>query len=253
MFYKTLYYENELYIKKIQTFLEKTNIVPNTLRYYLLAFIHKSVVNEYRRFSQEHNERLEFLWDAVLELVITEQLFYDFPESSEGVLTDYRSNIVKMENLARIAKGISLDEYIVFWKWEEKSWGRNNPYLLANCLEAFIGALYIDKGLSDAKSFIKEYIYTDFEKNFSFYEKKDYKTLFQEFVQEKWNTTPVYKVLFESWPDHKKEFVSWVFVKDVEVGRGEGSSKQKSEEAAAYDAYCHKERVYHIFKSLQMH
>jgi len=137
-------FENEMYIAKIEKLLLSLEIQPISYNNYLLAFVHRSLVNEKPDLSPEHNERLEFLWDAVLELVITSKLFQDYPDKPEGQLTDYRSSIVKGKHLANVARRLWLPDYLILWKWEELGGGRNNDYLLANCVEAFIGAMYLD-------------------------------------------------------------------------------------------------------------
>ncbi|MDP5039102.1 MAG: ribonuclease III, partial [Candidatus Gracilibacteria bacterium] len=127
-------FENEIYLNKIYTLLEELDIIPNKINPYLLAFVHRSLVNEKPDLSSHHNERLEFLGDAVLELVITNNLFIDFPNKTEGELTDYRSLIVKGKNLALVSRKLDFSNYLILGKGEELSGGRNNDYLLANCV-----------------------------------------------------------------------------------------------------------------------
>ena len=156
-------FENELYINKIIKLLDSLDIVPNEFNNYLLAFVHRSLVNEKPDLSPEHNERLEFLWDAVLELVITSKLFIDYPKKPEWELTDYRSSIVKWKHLADVAKKLWFSEQLILWKWEELWWWRTNEYLLANCVEAFIWAIYLDLWYDEAKNFILKNIYSNLE------------------------------------------------------------------------------------------
>lgn len=229
--------EDEVQIEKIWNFLLNIWIDYKNISPYILAFIHKSIVNERPYFAPEHNERLEFLWDAVLELVITENLFKSFPEKPEWELTDIRSAIVRWKNLAKVAETLKLNEYLLLGKWEEK-WGwRENEYLLANTLEAFIWALYLDLNFEEVKKFVEKYIYTTLEgilKNKSI---KDYKTLIQELSQARYNITPRYEVLKEEWLDHDKKFTIWIYFDEQMVWSWTGSSKKKAEENAAENAY----------------
>lgn len=229
--------ENEHYIKKIKELLNKLNIKYTKLENYLLSFVHKSLVNERPDLSEKHNERLEFLWDAVLELVITEKLYIDFPEEREWVLTDYRSSLVKWEHLWNIAKKLWFQSYLLLWKWEEKWWWRENYYILANTLEAFIWALYLDLGYNSTSLFILEHIYSDLENIIKNKELKDYKSLFQEFAQSKFGITPTYELLEEKWLDHDKIFKFWVYLKDKFLASWIWSNKKKSQEDAAKNAY----------------
>lgn len=206
---------------------------------YILAFIHRSIVNERNDFAPQHNERLEFLWDAVLELVITHKLFCEFPEKQEWELTDMRSALVRGRNLAEIAHKLHLHEYLFLWKGEEKSWGRNKDYILANTLEAFIGAIYLDQGFIAAETFILSHIYTTLPHILDNKLFKDFKTLLQEFTQAKFDITPHYEVLDEDGPDHDKQFKIWVYLGKKIIGQGSGSSKKKWQESAAKDAYTH--------------
>lgn len=232
-------YENELYIKKISALLWELNIKHNKIDNYLLAFVHRSLVNEKPDLSNEHNERLEFLWDAVLELVITAKLYSDYTEKPEWELTDMRSAIVKWKNLSQISRKLKFSEYLILWKWEELWWWRNNDYLLANCVEAFIWAIYLDLWFEEAKNFILTNIYSDLEKILSNNDLKDYKSLIQEFTQRVFFITPEYKVLSESWQDHDKQFVSWIFLKEKQIWEWVWSSKKKSQEDAAKNAYLY--------------
>lgn len=236
-------FENELYINKIKKLLDTLEIIPNSYNNYLLAFVHRSLVNEKPDLSPEHNERLEFLWDAVLELVITSKLFYDYPDKPEWQLTDYRSSIVKWKHLADVARKLFFDEYLILWKWEELGWGRNNDYLLANCVEAFIGAIYLDSWYEIAKEFILKHIYANLEGIINNDLLKDYKSLLQEYTQRIFYVTPEYKVLEETWLDHEKNYLSWVFLRELMIGTWNGSSKKKSQEDAAKNAFLNKENI----------
>jgi ribonuclease-3 len=204
---------------------------------FIQAFIHRSIVNERNDYAPEHNERLEFLGDAVLELVITEKLFLDYPEKQEGELTDMRSALVRWRNLAQVAKTLSFQEYLLLWKGEEKSGGREKDYILANTLEAFLGALYSVSGFNVAKEFILSHIYTTLPYILKHNLFKDFKTLLQEYTQATFDITPNYKVLAETGPDHDKVFEVGVYLDQKCIGSWEGSSKKKWQESAAQNAY----------------
>jgi len=229
--------ENEILIKKVSHLLEKLEINHKNIAHYILAFIHRSIVNERPDYAPEHNERLEFLWDAVLELVVTDNLFREFPKKPEGELTDIRSALVRGSNLSKIAKSTGLPDYLVLWKWEELSWGRSNDYLLANVVEALLGAVYLDLGLNAATEFVNKYIYPTLweilENNLT----KDYKTLIQELAQAKFEITPTYKIISETGPDHDKIFEVWIYLNEKQIWTGTGSSKKKAQEHAAKNSY----------------
>lgn len=235
--------ENEVYINKITKLLDNLSIIPNELNNYLLAFVHRSLVNEKPDLSPEHNERLEFLWDAVLELSITSKLFIDYPHKPEWDLTDYRSSIVKWKHLANVAKKLWFQEYLILWKWEELGWWRNNDYLLANCVEAFIWAIYLDLWYEEVNRFILQNIYSQLENIINNDLLKDYKSLLQEYTQRVFSITPEYKVLEDSWLDHDKNYTSGVFLHETLIGTGNGSSKKKSQEDAAKNAFLKKETI----------
>jgi len=236
-------FENEIYITKITKLLQTLQIFPNSLNNYLLAFVHRSLVNEKPDLSKEHNERLEFLWDSVLELVITHKLFLDYPQKTEWELTDYRSAIVKWKNLADIAKKLWFQEQLILWKWEELGWWREKDYLLANSVEAFIWALYLDLWYEEAKKFILEKIYSKLENIINSDLLKDYKSILQEYTQRVFLITPEYRVLQESWADHEKNYLSWVFLHDTMIWTWNWSSKKKSQEDAAKNAFLNKENI----------
>jgi ribonuclease III len=229
--------EDDLLTWKIGKLLINLKIPYVDIKKYILAFIHRSIVNERQDFAPEHNERLEFLWDAVLELVITDNLFRDYKEKPEWELTDIRSAIVRGKNLAKITRKLGLNEYLILWKWEEKWWWRENDYLLANTMEAFIWALYLDLWINYAKNFIDRYIYSTIEEIFENDLVKDYKTLVQEVSQSKYNVTPKYEVLDENWPDHNKVFKVWIFLGSKLMWTWIWKSKKRAEESAAEEAY----------------
>ncbi len=229
--------ESEVCIDKSIKLLSDLWMNYSDISLYILAFIHRSIVNERPDFAPEHNERLEFLWDAVLELVITNNLFKDYPEKTEWELTDIRSAIVRWSNLSKLAKKLNFSEYLYLWKWEDASWWRENDYLLANVVESFIWAVYLDQWLEAATLFIDTHIYPTIKWILKNNLTKDFKTLIQEFAQAKYDITPTYKVLSEDWPDHSKNFTVWVFLWDKKVGMWTWSSKKKAQESAARDGY----------------
>ncbi len=199
------------------------------------AFVHRSYLNENPNFNLDHNERLEFLGDAVLELVTTEYLYRNYP-NPEGELTNWRSALVKREMLSRIAKELNFENSLYLSKGEKRSRGRARDLILANTLEALIGAIYLDKGLEKTRSFIEHNLITHLT---SILENKLYldpKSKFQEIAQEKTGITPSYKVLKEWGPDHEKEFTMGAYLDKKLVGKGSGPSKQIAEQSAAADA-----------------
>lgn len=199
------------------------------------VFIHRSYVNETHNRNVTHNERLEFLGDAVLELVVTEFLYknYDHPE---GELTNWRSALVRGENLAKIASDLELGKYLYLSKGEEKSGGRHKNYLLANTLEALIGAIYLDRNYNSAKKFITSFVIKYLEPIIAAKLHVDAKSLFQEIAQEKLTITPKYNLISEIGPDHQKIFRMGAFLEEKLIATGEGNSKQKAELQAAENA-----------------
>lgn len=200
------------------------------------AFVHTSYLNEHKLDPRSDNERLEFLGDAVLELVTTEYLYAAFPDTGEGQLTSFRSALVKGKHLAEVARGLDLGKYLLLSRGEEKSGGREKNYILANTLEALIGAIYLDRGFSTSHKFISRFILTNLGDILKKGLHVDAKSHLQEFSQEKFGVTPVYQVLSESGPDHNKLFEVGVLLGERLVGKGTGSSKQKAEEQAAIAA-----------------
>lgn len=198
------------------------------------ALVHRSFVNENRSVT-EHNERLEFLGDAVLELVTTEYLFAKYPDKSEGDLTAWRSALVKGERLAEVAAELELGKYLQLSKGESRSGGREKAYLLANTFEAVLGALYLDGGFVVVQDFLGRVLLPRIESILADGLHVDAKSKLQELAQEKESVTPEYKVLAEAGPDHAKEFTIGAFFGDKQVGEGVGSSKQAGEQAAARD------------------
>ena len=202
---------------------------PDLLR---TAFTHRSYLNEHRGEQIEHNERLEFLGDAVLELIVTEYLFnkYDKPE---GDLTNLRSALVKGETLNEIGREIGVEDCLLLSKGEAKSREHNRSYIIANALEALIGALYMDQGYPGAQKFILRYIVTKLPQILKDRLYRDAKSLFQEKSQEKMGVTPSYRLVSESGPDHDKCFTVGVYLENSIVAEGSGKSKQEAQQHAA--------------------
>lgn len=196
------------------------------------ALVHRSYLNE--SDEKESNERLEFLGDAVLEFIVSKELFAAFPNLQEGELTSLRANLVNTDSLALSARELGLGQTLYMSRGEEKGGGRENTTLLANTFEALIGALFLDRGVEGAENIVKKFILVRTEKAME--NLKDAKSLLQERVQAKGEKAPVYKILEESGPDHAKNFVVGVFVGEKEFSRGTGKSKQEAEQAAASQA-----------------
>jgi ribonuclease-3 len=195
------------------------------------AFVHRSYLNE-NTFEPGHNERLEFLGDAVLELVVTEYLYHKFSEKPEGELTALRSALVKKETLKQISDELKLYQYLKLSKGEAKSVS-NQVTILANVVEALVGAIFLDGGTKLAQDFLSTYLLPKLDVIIANQAYLDAKSQFQEVAQEKVGITPVYKVVAESGPDHNKSFEVAVCLGDKEIARGTGSSKQTAEMAAA--------------------
>jgi ribonuclease-3 len=200
------------------------------------AFTHRSYLNEHLGEMPGHNERLEFLGDAVLELVVTDYLFREHPEKSEGELTSVRAAVVNTNSLSFTAKEIGLNDYLLLSKGEAKDAGKARDYILANTVEALIGAIYLDQGYAKAAEFINSWLIKKVPSIILDSLWQDPKSLFQERAQEKSGVTPAYRVLKESGPDHDKQFIVGVFLGDEEAGQGTGSSKQEAEREAAENA-----------------
>jgi ribonuclease-3 len=200
------------------------------------AFCHRSYLNENSKICLEHNERMEFLGDAVLELIVTEWLYQKYPQKSEGELTNWRAALVNAKMLAKVAKTLNFNDFLLLSKGEQKEMGKARQYILANTIEAFIGALYLDQGYKICKNFIEGYLIKELPRIIENKLYKDAKSLFQEIAQEKRGITPVYKVLKEEGPDHTKHFLIGVFLDKEIIAQGQGYSKQEAEDMAAQNA-----------------
>jgi len=200
------------------------------------AFVHRSYLNEHQDFHLGHNERLEFLGDAVLELIVTEYLYKKYPDKAEGDLTNWRSALVNAHQLADVAETIGLNDFLLLSKGETKDIDKARRFILANNIEALIGAIYLDLGYKISEKFIKKYLLKKLPhiiENGLFI---DPKSCFQEKAQEKLGITPTYKVLKEWGPDHAKHFVIGVFLDEKLIAESRGSSKQEAEVEAAKQA-----------------
>lgn len=220
-------------LKKIEEIL-KTKIDDEKL--INTAFTHRSYLNEHPEYTNPSNERLEFLGDAVLQLLSSQFLFKQYPDHPEGDLTNFRAAIVCTQSLAQEAKRLGYGEFLLLSNGEEATGGRDREYILANTFEAVLGALFLLKGLDFCEKFVEEELFYKVKEMVDNELYKDAKSLFQEKAQEIMNTTPVYKVL-ESWGmDHEKMFKIGVYINENEYGIGEGRSKQKAEQSAAQKA-----------------
>ncbi len=200
------------------------------------AFVHRSYINENKQSGLSHNERLEFLGDAVLELVITDFLYKKYTDKAEGELTAYRSALVNADTCAEIATKLNMGVYLMLSKGESKDTGRARQYILANALEALIGAIYLDQGLESAHEFIEKNFTPMIENIITSGSHVDAKSLFQEKAQEFDGVTPSYKTIKESGPDHQRKFTVGVYVGKELVATGTGESKQDAEQEAAEQA-----------------
>lgn len=215
------------------TFSKQLGVSFNDLNLLIEALTHRSYLNEHRDYAGSHNERLEFLGDAVLELAATDFLFKKFPAKPEGDLTSYRAALVNTVSLAESAQAIGINDYLLLSKGEAKDTGRARDVILADAFEAIIGAIYLDAGYAGAEVFIAKNLYGKIDEVISKRSYQDAKSRFQESSQEKRSTTPRYETLSEEGPDHAKLFTVGVFIDTEEIARGEGQSKQEAEQAAA--------------------
>jgi len=199
------------------------------------AFCHRSYINENPNFYLGNNERLEFLGDAVLELIVTDYLFHHYKEA-EGKLTAWRASLVNTQSLSELARKLGFDDYLLLSKGEQKDTGKARHFILADAFEAFLGALYLDQGFEKAREFVEKNLIVRLPEIIKKGLFRDAKSLFQEKAQEKVKITPGYQVLREWGPDHAKHFIVGVFLGKEMITEGEGSSKQEAEEAAAREA-----------------
>ncbi len=200
------------------------------------AFIHRSYINENPKSQLEHNERLEFLGDAVIELIVTDSLYKSYPDNNEGDLTAYRSALVNAVVMGEVATALNMNNYLLLSKGENKDVGRARQTILANTYESFVGALYLDQGYPSCEKFIVNTLMPRLEEIIAKKTWKDAKSQIQEEAQERLGITPSYKVLSEVGPDHDKHFTIGIFFGDKKIAEGTGKSKQESQQVAAQNA-----------------
>lgn len=220
---------NRLIVKKVESLLRVKFKNKALLKQ---AFSHSSYVNEHREKNLVDNERLEFLGDAVLELTVSEYLYTTYPNMSEGELTKLRAIIVCEESLYEFAKLLKFDEYVLLGKGEELTGGRKRQALLSDVFEAFLGALYLDRGLRACEQFLDKHIFPTIA-NDALSHMMDYKTKLQELVQQEKENTIAYKIIGERGPSHQKEFIAEVIVNETMTAVGIGSAKKDAEQQAA--------------------
>lgn len=197
------------------------------------AFTHRSYLNENRQSDLKHNERLEFLGDAVLELVTTEYLYKNFPNKTEGDLTSLRAALVNTQSISEAATELGFNDYLLLSRGEAKDTGRARSYILANTFESVIGAIYLDQGYEPASKFIIRNLIIKLDKIIMHGTWIDAKSKLQEVVQEELGITPTYKTISEEGPDHDKQFTIGLYYGDKEIITGVGKSKQEAEQTAA--------------------
>lgn len=212
--------------------LNHLNLKFKNLKILKQTFIHRSYLNEVK-LDTASNERLEFLGDSILSLIVSLKLFQERISDAEGQLTNLRAYIVKTKSLAKAAKGLKLGKYLLLSKGEELGGGRENPQILANTYEALTGAIFLDQGLEKTSQFVDKTLLSLFEKELKSGPPQDFKSKLQEIVQEKYRSSPHYETLKTLGPDHAKQFVVAVSFGGREQGKGRGFSKQEAEEQAA--------------------
>lgn len=218
--------------KQAKEFAEKVGLEFNDYQILQEALTHRSYLNENRKYKFQHNERLEFLGDAVLELSVTKYLFSNY-QNPEGDLTNWRAALVNGEMLAKIGQEIGIEDFLLMSKGEKSDTGKARQYILANAMEAIIGAIYLDLGYDEADQFINKYIVSKLPKVLETKSYRDPKSYFQEKAQEIVQVTPHYEVVKEWGPDHDKRFLVAVFLGDQKVAEGEGESKQEAQRKSA--------------------
>lgn len=226
-------FKNSSNVPDFHLLAEKLGLSFKNIDLLIEALTHRSYLNEHREYTGSHNERLEFLGDAVLELATTDFLFKKFPASPEGELTSYRAALVNTVSLAESAQAIGLNDFLLLSKGESRDTGRARDVIRADAFEAIIGAIYLDSGFKQAEQFIAKNLYGKIDTIIAKRSYQDAKSRFQEIAQEKRGTTPNYVLISETGPDHSKLFTVGVCIGIEEIARGEGQSKQEAEQSAA--------------------
>jgi len=201
------------------------------------AFVHLSYLNENPSFARPSNERLEFLGDAILNFIVTEKLYKEFPQLPEGELTEIRATLVCRDTLAELASSLKLGDLLLLGRGEEANGGRAKESNLANAMEALIGALYLDQGITKARRFILRQLKPELEKIKAGKITPNYKALVQELIQGQKKPTPVYRLVEATGPDHSKQFTAEILVEGEALGKGVGKSKKVAESQAARAAW----------------
>jgi ribonuclease-3 len=219
-----------------QTFQKKLGLEFKNTKLLEQAFIHRSYINENKGLGLDHNERLEFLGDAVLELASTDFLFAEYPHVDEGILTAYRSSLVRTESISDAARELGMNDLLKLSKGEARDQGKARDYILADTFEAFVGAVYLDLGYAAAQKVVADALFKNITSVIAEGSWKDPKSRFQELAQEKHSETPRYELVQATGPDHDKEFVMAVYVGERKIAEGTGNSKQKAQQEAAEQA-----------------
>ena len=221
-------------MKDFSKFEELIDVKFKNIDYLKQAVVHRSYLNEHPDFHLPHNERVEFLGDAVLEIIVTEYLYLNYPETPEGDLTNWRASLVNSKMLARVAEEIKLEKYLYLSKGEAKDKNsKARQYIIANAVEALIGGIYLDQGIKEASKFVHKYMLSKLDDILENKLYLDPKSKFQEIAQEKAKTTPHYRVMGESGPDHDKIFEVGLYLGEDLIAKGKGSSKQEAQVDAA--------------------
>ncbi len=226
--------------EKLHTLEKILGVTFSDMQYLLSAMTHRSFLNENRDATQSHNERLEFLGDAVLELVVTDFLFATYPDKQEGELTAIRAALVNTNTLSLTATALGINEYLLLSKGEAKDIGRARQYILANTFEAIVGAIYLDQGYTAARDFVAGQVFSLTTEIVDKRLWQDPKSRFQERAQEVTGITPSYQTLKEQGPDHDRTFTVGVFLGDQCIAQGEGRAKQEAEQKAAENGLVEK-------------
>jgi ribonuclease-3 len=221
---------------EFNVYAERLGLSFTNMDLFIEAFTHRSYLNENKGLASAHNERLEFLGDAVLELAVTNFLYAKFPKKDEGDLTAYRAALVNTFSLADTAQELGINDMLLLSKGEAKDVGRARQIILANAFEALLGAIYLDQGFDTAEAFLAKNLYSKIDAVIQTRAWQDAKSHFQEVAQEKKSTTPNYKTLREEGPDHDKKFTVGAFIGDEKIAEGNGKSKQEAEQDAAQNA-----------------